>query len=97
MKMLKCISSISIVSVGLSLGSFALADASYDNTAGQSAQLTHTMQDRSREDVKEKRSVRDDRLERVEAVEILRSRNMLGQSDAMSATPAFRPKREAHN
>lgn len=97
MKIMKHMTIVAIASVGLFSVAIASADASYDNASGQSAQMSHTMQDRGQQDAETKETreaTRDIRHQEPKKVELLRQRNKLGQSDAMSVTPAYQPYRE---
>lgn len=93
MSMLKKMATTGITIFSLYSGAIALADTGYVNDLGQSAQMSHTVQDQK----SRSSSQRDSRMEESQkassqengVVEELRQRNTLGQSDAMSKTRPY--------
>lgn len=77
----------------LSSGAIALADTGYDNDFGQSAQMSHIVQDQqSRSSSQQKARMEESKKassQENSVVEELRQRNMLGQSDAMSKSRPY--------
>lgn len=84
---------IGIVAVSFFSATIVLADTRYDNDLGQSAQLSHTVQDQRSHSA----SIQDGHMEgdkkmanqENRVVEKFRQRNTLGQSDAMSKTRPY--------
>lgn len=93
MNTLKTSVSVATAIIGLGFGSSVLADTAYENDLGQSAQMSHTIQDQdSRAGSSRHQGVESNQqeLQSSQVVEEFRERNTLGQSDAMSKTKPYR-------
>lgn len=92
MKTWKKIVTLGMAVTGLTSTSMVLANVSYENSEGQSAQLTHTMQDQGNQGSSQDGKKVDGSLRAAAEAELVRKlgqNNTLGQSEAMSKTKPY--------